>query len=245
MVENMEIWNNLKRPPESALKKIKGGRLSGMTDVSPQWRWQALTEQFGVCGVGWKFEVERMWTESGSESQVFAFAHVLLYVKQNNTWSDPIPGIGGSMLVKKETAGLHSSDEGFKMAVTDALGTAAKCIGLAADIYMGKWDGSKYKDQQDPPPKTRVHPADQPSTGPKPITQPQVKKFYAMAKGASLSDAEAGELKDFLKNLESVDTFKDGDKTQITVSGAKYIFDNWDKLLSDWIEVSKDNEIPY
>ena len=32
------------------------------------------------------------------------------------------------------------------MAVTDAIGTAMKMIGVAADIYFGKWDGSKYKD---------------------------------------------------------------------------------------------------
>ena len=50
------------------------------------------------------------------------------------------------MLVTKESKGLHTSDEGFKMALTDALGVAMGKIGVAADIYMGQWDGSKYKD---------------------------------------------------------------------------------------------------
>jgi hypothetical protein len=40
---------------------------------------------------------------------------------------------------------MHSNDEGYKMAITDALSVAMKSLGVAADIYMGLWDGSKYK----------------------------------------------------------------------------------------------------
>jgi hypothetical protein len=56
------------------------------------------------------------------------------------------------MLVEIEKEGkpeerLHTSDEGYKMAVTDALGTALKMLGVGADVYAGRWDGSKYKDE--------------------------------------------------------------------------------------------------
>jgi len=54
------------------------------------------------------------------------------------------------MLVTKESKGLHSSDEGFKMAVTDALSTAMKLLGVGADIYSGMWDGTKYKENLTP-----------------------------------------------------------------------------------------------
>ena len=153
---NMEIWDKLRTPPPDALKTITGGRLSGFTDVSPMWRFKALTEYFGPCGIGWKYEIERLWSERGSEEQVLAFAEISLYIEIDGKWSAPIPGVGGSMLVTKERNGLHSSDEGFKMAVTDALSTAMKVLGVAADIYMGKWDGSKYKEDdkkepEDPP----------------------------------------------------------------------------------------------
>lgn len=50
------------------------------------------------------------------------------------------------MLVAQESSGLHANDEGYKMAITDALGTAVKMLGVAADVYAGKWDGSKYRD---------------------------------------------------------------------------------------------------
>ena len=142
----MEIWDKLKQPPASALKQIKGGRLKGMTDVNPQWRYQAMTETFGLCGVGWKYEITKIWNEQGSNGVVFAFAEIALYIKQNGEWSESIPGIGGSQLVQKEKDGLYSSDEGYKMAVTDALSVAMKMLGVAADIYAGLWDGSKYRD---------------------------------------------------------------------------------------------------
>ena len=142
----MEQYKQLSRPPQWALKQIQAGRLKGKTDINPQWRYEAMTNQFGMCGIGWKYEIEKLWTEPGPDNQVFAFAEILLYVKSDSEWSHPIPGIGGHMLVPKEKSGLHANDEAFKMAITDALSTAMKMLGVAADIYAGRWDGSKYID---------------------------------------------------------------------------------------------------
>jgi hypothetical protein len=144
MSENMTVWNKVKQPPSSALKQIQAGRLKGKTDINPQWRYQALTELYGPCGIGWKYEIARLWNEPGPDGQVFAFAEVRLYTRNGEGWSDPIPGAGGSMLVDKESRGLHASDEGYKMAITDGLSVACKMLGIAADVYAGLWDGSKY-----------------------------------------------------------------------------------------------------
>lgn len=138
MSENLKIWNALRTPPQEALKKIQAGRLKGMTDISPQWRYEAMTQQFGPIGFGWNYTITDTWTELGSDNQICAFAKVEIKYKQDGEWSEPIPGIGGSMLVAKESKGPHTSDECFKMAVTDAISVAAKTIGVAADIYMGE-----------------------------------------------------------------------------------------------------------
>ena len=148
----LHVWNKLKQPPETALKPIAAGRLKGKTDINPQWRYQAMTEQFGPCGDGWKYKIDRIWTEPGPDGQVFAFAQVLVYIKIGNQgqplpdshWSDPIPGVGGSMLIAKEKAGLYANDEAYKMAITDALSVALKMVGVAADIYLGRWEGGRY-----------------------------------------------------------------------------------------------------
>jgi hypothetical protein len=149
--KNLELWEKLRRPPVSALKTITGGRLSGFTDVNPNHRYQAMTELFGPCGVGWKYSIDKLWNEPGCDGVVFAFAQIQLCVMESGQWSEPIPGIGGSRLIEKEKSGMHANDEGYKMAVTDALSVAMKMLGMAADIYAGLWDGSKYIDQREQP----------------------------------------------------------------------------------------------
>lgn len=145
MDNNLRIWAAVKQPPPRALKQIGGGRLKGKTDINPQWRMEVMTASFGPCGVGWKYSIDKLWTEPGDGGQVFAFALVSLFWKEGEQWSEAIPGIGGSMLITAETKALYSSDEAFKMAVTDALSVAFKALGVAADIYAGLWDGTKYK----------------------------------------------------------------------------------------------------
>ena len=139
-----KLWNAVSMPPESALKEIEGGRLKGFTDIKPQWRYEVMTDQFGPVGVGWKYIISQVWVEPGDDGQVVANAIVNMFVMYEDKWSDPIPGVGGSMLVKKERDGMHTNDEAIKMAVTDALGNAMKYLGVAAEVYYGHWDGSKY-----------------------------------------------------------------------------------------------------
>lgn len=143
-MDNLEYWNKLCRPPEQALRKIAAGRLKGKSDINPQWRIKAMTEAFGPVGFGWTMQITKQWIEDGSDGQRCAFANVEVKVKRGDEWSEPFHGTGGSMLVANESRGAHTSDEAFKMAVTDAISTAFKLMGVAADIYMGMFDGSKY-----------------------------------------------------------------------------------------------------
>lgn len=145
VMENLRYWNQLHKPPTSALKPISGGRLKGKSDISPQWRIKAMTEVFGPCGIGWKYTVDRFWTEKGDGARVAAFAQISLFYKDGDQWSDPVPGIGGSMLVEQESKAPYTSDEAYKMALTDALSVAMKAIGVAAEVYLGNFDGSKFR----------------------------------------------------------------------------------------------------
>ena len=177
--DNLELWNKVKQPPESALKEIKGGRLKGFTDINPMWRFEEMTRQFGQCGRGWFFSIKEQWSEDGADGTKAVFAIVDLYVSKGNDrdWANPIQGIGGSMLIQKETAGLRSNDEAYKMAVTDALGTAMKMLGFGADVYSGKWDGSKYinieSNESKITRKTMKEPRKIPSDLDKPILPPR------------------------------------------------------------------------
>ena len=145
-MEALEIYKKLSQPPKTALREIQEGTLKGKTDINPQWRYEAMTETFGLVGIGWKYEIQKLWNEPGANGEILAFAQVAVYIRDKDTkeWSDAIVGIGGSKLVNQYNKGPKSNDEGYKMAVTDAFSTSLKMIGVAADIYAGRWDGSKY-----------------------------------------------------------------------------------------------------
>nr|DAT88985.1 MAG TPA: Rad52/22 family double-strand break repair protein [Caudoviricetes sp.] len=131
----------VKSVPQSALKVIDFGKLKGKYDISPQWRWEILTETYGMCGIGWYFDIvetKEVLVEATGETMLYV--KVNLYIKDGNEWSKPIPGYGGDFLIQKDKNGYHGNDEAFKMAVTDALGTAAKMIGVGADVYRGLQD---------------------------------------------------------------------------------------------------------
>lgn len=147
---SMEIWQQLEKTPKEAQKEINAGRLKGFTDINPMWRLKKLTEVFGPCGIGWKYDIVSTNVIPGANDEVAAFVNILLYYKQGNEWSDGVPGLGGSMFVAKETKGLHTSDECFKMALSDAIGTACKALGMSADIYFSK-DKTKYTAAQEAP----------------------------------------------------------------------------------------------
>jgi hypothetical protein len=161
MADNMKIYEALATPPNDAVKTIGAGKLKGFSDINPQWRYEALTNLFGPCGIGWKYTIDNWHTQEVSTGETMVFVQVSLYIKDKDTWSEPIPAFGGDFLIKKDRNGTHGNDEGFKMAITDALGTACKMIGVAADIYRGliakgasdsKYARREYSQQQTVPP---------------------------------------------------------------------------------------------
>ena len=144
MSNNLKIWNDIKRPPSSVLKKIDFGYLKGKSDINPQWRLMAMTQAFGVVGHGWTYRIVRTWSETGGDGQVMAFSEVAVKTKLNGEWGEEFFGTGGSTIVELSKGNLKSNDEGYKMATTDALSVAFKAVGVAADIYLGCFDGSTY-----------------------------------------------------------------------------------------------------
>lgn len=135
---NLRFYSQGCEVPADALKAIKAGRLRGMSDVNPMWRMKRMTEIFGPVGFGWKYTIDRLWTENyGNETK--CFCNVFLFVRDPETkeWSAAIPGTGGSAIVTQESKGIYVNDEGYKMALTDALSIAMKPLGIGSNIWYG------------------------------------------------------------------------------------------------------------
>lgn len=155
--KKMDIYNKSRECPKTALREIQSGRLKGKSDINPMWRIKKLTELFGPCGIGWKYTIDKQWTETCSTGEIAAFVNISLYFKYEGQWSEAIIGTGGSSFVAAEKSGLHLSDECYKMALTDAISVACKALGFAADVYWNM-DSTKYSEnfhsnQQKPQPQ--------------------------------------------------------------------------------------------
>lgn len=139
-------YTALATPPDDALKRIEGGNLKGKSDINAQWKIEAMTEQFGLCGIGWKYDIIDKNVVPLDDGQILLFMEVALRVRDATTkqWSEPVTGYGGDFIVVKNKNGLVPNDEAYKMCLTDALGNAFKYIGVAADVYRGLFDDSKY-----------------------------------------------------------------------------------------------------
>lgn len=133
----MELWNKHKAVPEYAQKQIGGGRLKGLTDISPQWRFECLTEMFGPVGIGWWTKIVDRWVDQDSHGQASANVIIELHYMLGEK-EGIVQGEGGSMLIAQESKGLYFSDEAWKMAKTDALSVCCKQLGIGSDIYMGQ-----------------------------------------------------------------------------------------------------------
>ncbi len=137
---NLMIYDKVRQVPDAAKRPFDNKRFKG-TDINPMWRIKTLTETFGACGQGWYIDnVEQRW-ERLDDNNVIAIVNLELFVKfPNGEWSKPIYGTGGNVLLQNG----KPSDEGYKMAYTDAISVACKALGIGADVYFEKDASSKY-----------------------------------------------------------------------------------------------------
>lgn len=195
-MDNLHFYNLGREVPDSAKKPISAGRMKGSTDINPMWRIKKLTEMFGACGVGWYYVPTKKWLESYGE-EIACFVDIELYIKVDGEWSKPIYGNGGNMFAAKEKAGIHVSDECYKMATTDALSVACKQLGIGADVYFEK-DKTKYTQSDEIPDRLKEVCKELERTG---YGKKAILKTYKIDDISQMSDLQ---IKDFLQKIKTV-----------------------------------------
>lgn len=141
---NLDLWNKLGRTDPGHTKPFtRGGGFKG-TAVKPIYTEHKMTEHFGPCGVGWGITEPSYQVVPGSDGQTAVYCWLSIWYVQDGKRSDPIPGVGGDMVIIKQQSGLRTSDEAFKAAFTDAVSNAMKHIGMSADVHMGRFEDNKY-----------------------------------------------------------------------------------------------------
>lgn len=140
---NLALWQAVEKTPLEETKKITGKAYQG-TSPKPHYLVRKATETFGPCGIGWGFTIEDERIEEGAGGAKMHIARVKVWFKWDGERGE-VEHIGGTQFSGVRSNGNAFTDEDApKKSVTDALVKALSMIGFAGDIFMGRYDDSKY-----------------------------------------------------------------------------------------------------
>ena len=137
---NRIYWDQLNETNPALTKEFnKFGKT--LTTIDPQYQIMKMTEIFGPVGKGWSYDCKY------NISEKCVFAEVTIRWKSLTTianWFNYGPICSVQALFKKNGS---LDDEAPKKAMTDALTKGFSHLGMSADVFMGKFDSSKYVDE--------------------------------------------------------------------------------------------------
>jgi len=180
-MSNLELWEKVQKTDPKHVKAITGKSYQG-TSPKPHYLIHKATETFGPVGIGWGFQIVSERIEEGAGGEKMHFAHVRVWYEWPNRNGEYVKGevehVGGTQFSGIRSSGKPFTDEDApKKSVTDALVKALSMIGFAGDIFMGRYDDSKYVNEMrqefsDESPKKPDEPA------PKPLTVAERKALW-------------------------------------------------------------------
>jgi hypothetical protein len=142
MTDHLELWHSVERTDPSQVKPITGKPYKG-TSPKPYYLVQKATEKFGPIGIGWGFEIVNERVEDGAVGDKVHIAHIRVWYKWGGE-KGVVEHVGQTMFSGKNKNGPFTDEDAPKKSVTDALVKALSMIGFAGDIFMGRYDDSKY-----------------------------------------------------------------------------------------------------
>ena len=135
--KNMKIWETLSKTNPNYTRTAPSSYGKRITTIDPMYQIQMMTDLFGPVGIGWKYKADYKYIDG----LVFAEVTIKYFT---NEWHEYGPVCSVQNLSKKN-GGLD--DEAPKKAMTDAMTKAFSHLGMSADVFLGKFDDSKYVEQ--------------------------------------------------------------------------------------------------
>src|ERR1017187_4995245 len=145
---NLVLWESVEKTDPRQTKPITG-KMYKRTSPKPYHKIYKTTETFGPCGIGWGFKILNERVEDGCGETKVHIAHVLVWYILDGVRGE-VEHIGQTMFSgrRNDPGGgegkPYTDEDAPKKSVTDALIKALSMIGFAGDIFMGRYDDSKY-----------------------------------------------------------------------------------------------------
>lgn len=139
MTENLSIWDRFADIDPAFTKKITGKAYQG-TSPNPQYVIRCLTEIFGPVGKGFGWEVLHEGFEPLGD-EILHWCRIRFWHTERSNFFE---SYGQTKALMKTSNGLKSDEDAPKKSLTDAIIKAASHVGIAANIFLGRWDDQKY-----------------------------------------------------------------------------------------------------
>ena len=169
--DNMKIWRSVMRTDPRYTKDLAGAGFEG-TSINAEYMVMRATEIFGPIGTGWGFEVmeDRMlpgapMSEAIYEDKKFVGNRLLrdgdgtLITEKNHSikikfWyaiegdiRGEVEAYGATKYLYKTKNGITCDGEAQKKSLTDAIKKALSLLGFSADVWLGLYDQTEYKQE--------------------------------------------------------------------------------------------------
>jgi len=140
MSDNLRHWTRFEDIDPKFTKPITGKDYSG-TSPNPQYVIRCLTEMFGPVGEGFGWTVLADGFEALGETHLHWCRIQFWHTDRANVFE----AYGQTKAAYVTAKGFHRVDEDApKKSLTDAIIKAASQLGVAANIFLGRWDDQKY-----------------------------------------------------------------------------------------------------
>lgn len=140
MTDNLKIWNAHADIDPKYTKAITGKAYSG-TSPNPQYVIRCLTDLFGPVGIGFGWRVVSEAFQPLGD-QILHWCRIEFW---HTNRANVFEAYGQTKAAYPTKAGGFMVDEDApKKSLTDAIVKAASHVGVAANIFLGRWDDQKY-----------------------------------------------------------------------------------------------------
>ena len=136
MKENLGLWHKVEKTNPKYTKQANVGG-NKITSIAPQYQIMNVTEQFGSYGKTWGFKNIELDYTLVPEFNLIVFKAIFFYP------DGEFPTIN-SIKMFMDNAKLKIDDNFAKKLETDTLTKAISKLGFNADIFMGKFDDTRY-----------------------------------------------------------------------------------------------------
>ena len=130
MSENLRIWSKVEKTDPRHTKQVK--QRGGFTAIDAHYQVMRATETFGPVGDGWGY-----YCGAPIFHGDFIIVPVTLWHGDRSNEFGPIYGCA-------QILGGRPDSDAPKKAMTDALTKGLSHLGFNADVFLGKFDDSKY-----------------------------------------------------------------------------------------------------